>query len=112
MSAVTVSNQANFGALASEAIAQLLAAKANLDRVNAAVANAGGYNAGTPAGSVFEISSLSTISNNFGVLVGVSAGSNGAAWAYAVSVLAGALDTFMTTNSGQISLLDNGVTLT
>ncbi len=112
MTQVLVVQSANFGALASEAMAELLDAQAKLTRVVDAITAAGGYQAGSPAGSAFEIASTSQVSNNFGVVENTaSPGTNGSAWAYAINNIGTALNTFISTQIGAIQTVDQGIIL-
>ena len=108
MTALVVSNSANFGGLANQAIAELIDALAKLTRVNNAITLAGGYT----SGGSFEITALTSVTNNFGVVASGTPGANGQTWAYAVSLLQPALATFLnTTYVGQINQLDQGNTV-
>jgi hypothetical protein len=100
MTAVVVSSTAPFGAMMSEAVAELIIAANKIARVNEAISNAASGYGGT-AGAEYE-------TGNFGVIPDATPGQQGAAWAYAGAVLAGNLATFMTANAGSIMLLDNG----
>ena len=103
MTSTIISNSAPFGALTNQAVADLHALNDMVTRLAAAVATAASGYSGT-AGTEYEGNT------NFGVIASATPGANGAAYAYAVAVLAGDWATFWTAALPSIQQLDNGST--
>ena len=103
MTAIIVSNAQPFGSMTNKAIADLFEINRQITRVASAVADAASGYSGT-AGTEYE-----GTANNFGVLANSTPGEQGAAYAYAVGVLAAAWTNFWTAASPSIQALDNGV---
>ena len=102
MSAIQVSNAAPFGAMSNQLVENFWAIDQAITRLQAAIASAASGFSGT-AGTEYE-----GTATNFGVLAGATPGANGAAWSYAVNVLAGNWATFRATSLANIEAIDNG----
>ena len=101
MSAVIVNGSTPFGSMSNEMIDNINAVNAAILRLQAASAMAAsGY--GGVAGTEYETNS------NFGVTPSATPGAQGAAYAYALGLLAQNWATFWTAAQGAISTLDNG----
>jgi len=101
MSAIIVNGSTPFGGMSNQMVDNLNAANQAITRLQAAVADAASGYGGT-AGTEYETGS------NFGVVPNSVPGDRGAAFAYALNVLAGNWATFWAANQASISALDNG----
>lgn len=101
MSAIIVNGSTPFGGMSNQMVDNLNAVNQAMTRLQAAVAAAASGFTGT-AGTEYEMGT------NFGVTPNATPGDRGAAFAYAVNVLAGNWATFWTANQASISALDNG----
>ena len=102
MASITILNNQNapFGTLTVQTISRLIQVSDDIQRLQAAAANAAAGYGGT-AGTEYE-------GNLFGVVPSATPGAQGAVYAYALNVIATALATFTIAASGAIAQLDNG----
>lgn len=100
MTAIVVDGSTPFGGMANAAVNNLIKSINDIHRVRlaAALAQSG---ASAPTATQLE-------GGNFGVVASSTAGDQGAAWAYALNNLDDALQSFLTTNQGSVTALDNG----
>jgi len=101
MTAIIVNGSTPFGGMCNHAISNLIAGIRDIHRVRLAAA-AAQSGAAVPTAAALETGT------NFGVAVSGAAGAKGADWAFALNSLDDALQTFLTTNQGFITALDNG----
>jgi hypothetical protein len=101
MSSVVVNGSTPFGAMSNQMIENIWAVDEAMTRLAAAVATAASSYGGT-AGTEYETGT------NFGVVPSATPGAQGAAWAYALNVLAGDWGTFKSSALSSIEQLDNG----
>jgi len=102
MTAVIVSGATPFGAMSNSMVENFYQLDQQITRLASAAADAASGYTGT-AGTEYEGNST-----NFGVVAGSAPGANGAAWAYAINVLATNWAAFKTANLASIQQLDNG----
>jgi hypothetical protein len=101
MTSVVVSNATPFGQMSNTMVENFWAIDQAITRLQAAIASASSGFAGT-AGTEYETGSP------FGVVQSSTPGAQGAAWAYAVNVLAGNWATFRAVAIASIDAIDNG----
>lgn len=100
MTATIINGATPFGGITVNAVSNLIDAIKDIHRVRLAMVSA---QAGAPDQGV----ALET-GSNFGVVPGTTPGTKGADFAFALTVLDDALQSFLTTNQNVITALDNG----